>query len=71
MYVDEQLQILATRVTHHQQEGAIVHAKFNGNPVDMQLDTGATVTLLGETTWEDINYPKSQPSDIKLQNYSQ
>ena len=32
----------------------------------MQLDTGATVTLLGETTWEDIDYPKLQPSDIKL-----
>ena len=69
--VDEQLQILATHVTPHQQEGAIVHAKLNGYPVDMQLDTGATVTLLGETTWEDIDYPKLQPSDIKLQNYSQ
>ena len=69
--VDEQLQILAAHVTPHQQEGAIVHAKLNGHPVDMQLDTGATVTLLGETTWEDIDYPKLQPSDIKLQNYSQ
>ena len=37
----------------------------------MQLDTGVTVTLLGETTWEDIDSPKLQPSEIKLQNYSQ
>ena len=48
--VDEQLQILATHVTPHQQEGVKVHAKLNGHPVNMQLDTGATVTLLGETT---------------------
>ena len=37
----------------------------------MQLDTGATVTLLAETIWEDIDCPKLQPSDIKLQTYSQ
>ena len=67
----EQLQILATHVTPQQQEGAVVHAKLNGHPVNMQLDTGATVTLLGETTWEDIDCPSLQPSEIKLQNYSQ
>ena len=53
---DEQLQILATHVTPHHREGAIVHAKLNGHPVNMQLDTGATVTLLGETTLEGIDH---------------
>ena len=66
----EQLQILATHVTPQQQEGTVVHAKLNGHPVNMQLDTGSTVTLLGETTWEDIDCPSLQPSEIKLQNYS-
>ena len=58
-------------MTPHQQEGAIVQTTLNGHPVSMQLDTGATVTLLGETTWEDIDCPKLQPSDIKLQYYAQ
>ena len=70
---DEQLQILTTTEIHHghQQEGAIVQARLNGYPVNMQLDIGATVTLLSETTWEDIDCPELQTSDIKLQNYSQ
>ena len=33
--VDEQLQILATHVTPNQREGAVVHAKLNGHPVNM------------------------------------
>ena len=65
--INEQLQILATHVTPYQREGAIVHAKLNGHSVNMQLDTGATVTVLAETTLEDINCPKLQLSDIKLQ----
>ena len=69
--INEQLQILETHVTPHQREGAIVNAKLNGYSVNMQLDTGATVTLLAETTWEDIDCPKLQPSDVKLQTYSQ
>jgi len=62
---DELLQILATQMTPHQQEGAIVQTTLDGQ-VSMQLDTGATVTVLGETTWEDVDYPKLQSSDIKL-----
>ena len=65
--INEQLQILETHVTPHQREGAIVNAKLNGYSVNMQLDTGATVTLLAETTWKDIDCPKLQPCDIKLQ----
>ena len=45
----EQLQILVTHVTTHQQEGPIVHANLNGHSVSMQLDTGATVVHLEET----------------------
>ena len=69
--INEQLQILETHMTPHQREGAIVNAKLNGHSVNMQLDAGATVTLLAETTWEDIDCPKLQPSDIKFQTYSQ
>jgi len=58
-------------MTSHQQEGATVQTTLNGHQVSMQLDTGATVTLLSETTWEDIDCPKLQPSDIRLQKYSQ
>ena len=57
-------------MTPHKQ-GAIVQTTLNGHQVSMQLDTGATVTLLGETTWKDIDCPKLQPSGIKFQNYSQ
>ena len=67
--INEQLQILETHMTPHQRKDAIVNAKLNGHSVNMQLDTGATVSLLAETTWEDIDCPKLQPSDIKLQQW--
>jgi len=56
--------ILATNSS--QDEGLVVHAKLNGYSVSLQLDTGATVTLLSETTWENIDCPTLQPADVKL-----
>ena len=50
--INEPLQILETHMTPHQREVAIVNAKLNGHSVNIQLDTGATVTLLAETTWK-------------------
>ena len=61
--------ILATNTSRDQ--GPMVHAKLNGYSVSLQLDTGATVTLLSETTWESIDCPTLQPTDVQLQNYSQ
>ena len=38
-----------------------------GTKPSQHLDTGATVTLLSETTWESIDCPTLQPTDVLLQ----
>ena len=44
--------------------------EINGSHLIMELDTGATVSIVSETTWsEHLHNPKLEPSSLQLQSY--
>ena len=48
----------------------MVPVEINGTPLMMELDTGATVSLISKQTWSEVLHsPEMQPSSIKLQSY--
>ena len=47
--------------------------ELNGVPLDMELDTGASLTLLNKSTYKAITHDAStelQPSDAQLRTYT-
>lgn len=49
----------------------IVPMLINGKSVDMELDTGASVTIIPNNVWTDVLAAKSlQQTDVKLRSYS-
>ena len=47
-----------------------VSLEVNKIPITMELDTGASVSLVSEATWADkLNKPKLQPCSLSLQSY--
>lgn len=44
--------------------------KVNGHPIEMEVDTGAAVTVIAEHTWMDIGAPTLKHCDIRLQTWS-
>ena len=48
-----------------------VPVKFNEETVKLQLDTGASITLISEATWKGIGSPQLDPPVVLLQNYSE
>ena len=48
-----------------------VSMKINKIPITIELDTGASVSLVSEATWADkLNKPNIQPCTLSLQSYS-
>ena len=47
-----------------------VSLEINKIPITMELDTGASVSLVSEATWADkLNKPQLQPCTLSLQSY--
>lgn len=47
-----------------------VSLEINKIPITMELDTGASVSLVSEATWADkLNRPQLQPCTLSLQSY--
>ena len=47
-----------------------ISLKINSIPITMELDTGASVTLVSKTTWGDeLNRPPLQPCTLSLKSY--
>ena len=49
----------------------IIPLEINGVPVPMELDTGASLTVISETLWKE-KFPTStpEPSNIRLKTYT-
>ena len=48
----------------------ILTMKINGKPMEMELDTGATVSVINETDYNQLDISsKLQPTDIRLRAY--
>ena len=62
--------------TIKQQSGdpIVVHVELNSIPVKMELDTGASVSVLSYDTYQDLQCRGSmeplQPSSVKLKSYT-
>ena len=52
------------------QEPLLVEVTVNGSPVQMELDTGASLSLLSNSTYEKIPSLQLQPTDVQLKTYT-
>ena len=48
----------------------IIHPVLNGKQVPMEVDTGATKTVMSEHTWKSLGKPKLNSCDLILKTYS-
>ena len=48
----------------------IIHPVLNGKQVPMEVDTGATKTVMSEHTWQSLGKPKLNSCDLILKTYS-
>ena len=48
----------------------IIHPVLNGKQVPMEVDTGATKTVMLEHTWRSLGKPKLNNCDLILKTYS-
>ncbi|KFD48319.1 hypothetical protein M513_10811, partial [Trichuris suis] len=47
-----------------------VDVTIDGRPVVMELDTGASVTLVNSTLWKRIGYPELSPPTVQLRSFT-
>ena len=52
------------------QDPILVEVTVNGSPVRMELDTGASLSLLSKNTYEKIPSLQLQPTDVQLKTYT-
>ena len=48
----------------------IIHPLLNGKQVPMEVDTGATKTVMSVNTWRSLGKPKLNSCDLILKTYS-
>ena len=48
----------------------IIHPTLNGKQVPMEVDTGATKSVMSEHTWRSLGQPKLNKCDLILKTYS-
>ena len=52
------------------QDSILMEVTINGTPVQMELDTGASLSLLSKSTYEQIPSLQLQPTDVQLKTYT-
>ena len=52
------------------QDPILMEVTINGTPVQMELDTGAPLSLLSKSTYEQIPSLQLQPTDVQLKMYT-
>ena len=52
------------------QDPILMEVTINGTPVQMELDTGASLSLLSKSTYEQIPSLQLQPTDVQLKMYT-
>ena len=48
----------------------VIHPVLNGKQVPMEVDTGATKTVMSENTWRSLGQPRLNKCDLILKTYS-
>ena len=66
----DRLRLVASRSTWEREKASTVHSlglwEIKARPVNLQIDTGAEVTVITELMWKEIGQPTLSPSDRTL-----
>ena len=70
---DTSYDLFMTQEVDKTRDPIVITLELNGVPLDMELDTGASLTQLNESTYKAITHDASsglQPSDAQLLTYT-
>ena len=70
---DTSYDLFMTQEVDKTRDPIVITLELNGVPLDMELDTGASLTLLNKSTYKAITHDAStglQPSDAQLWTYT-